>query len=144
LHFFLKFSLEFSCAILLGPHLADLLSTDRRWRDGIETPRQAAQQKGGPRTVLDIDSLKSGTLLFAHDLFEKPLHTFSDHALAVEQADRTDSVVDPTRPEIGGNHPPNSDGRAVADKRLLTTSRSIIEAGALWVREPRESRSVPT
>jgi len=26
-----------SWGILLGPYLADLLFTDRRWRDGIET-----------------------------------------------------------------------------------------------------------
>jgi len=33
-------------AILLSLHLADLLSTDRRWRDGIKTRRQTARQKG--------------------------------------------------------------------------------------------------
>jgi hypothetical protein len=33
-NFLLGFS---SLGILLGPHHADLLSTDRRWRDGIET-----------------------------------------------------------------------------------------------------------
>ena len=32
-----SFFWDFIVGILLGPHLADLLSTDRRWRDGIET-----------------------------------------------------------------------------------------------------------
>jgi hypothetical protein len=41
--FFLAFSY---LAILLSLHLADLLSTDRRWRDGIKTRWQTARQKG--------------------------------------------------------------------------------------------------
>jgi hypothetical protein len=43
LFFFLGFSYV---AILLGLHLADLLSTDRRWRDRIKTRQQMARQKG--------------------------------------------------------------------------------------------------
>ena len=32
---------------MLGPHLADLLFTDRRWRDGIETSNEQQQKPGG-------------------------------------------------------------------------------------------------
>ena len=38
--FFGSFFWDFFVEILLGPHLADLLSTDRRWRDGIETDNE--------------------------------------------------------------------------------------------------------
>jgi hypothetical protein len=39
-------------ATLLGRHLADLLSTDRRCRDGIATPPQTARRKGGPKAAM--------------------------------------------------------------------------------------------
>jgi len=49
------FLLGFFCwAILLGPHLADLLFTDRRWRDGIETSNEQQQKPGGDAHPEDL------------------------------------------------------------------------------------------
>jgi hypothetical protein len=38
---------------------------------------------------LQVESPSRFSLLFAHDLFGKPLHTFPDHALAARNLDRT-------------------------------------------------------
>ena len=49
-----EFFFNFFCsqAILLGTHLADLLSADRRWRDGIKTGLESSIEKGDGRRQL--------------------------------------------------------------------------------------------